>query len=87
MSELPRRAVTLLLDLQADSKDALLNALENIITHIDRGELTKGCSGGYDAGYTYEYAEAAGPSHDEYVEQLKAWKAERSAPPQGEAQK
>lgn len=83
MSEAPRRAVSLKLDLQADSPAALIRALENIAIQIERHELTTGCSGGYDSGYTYEYCEAAGPSHDEYVRQLQQWiETERRAQPQ-----
>lgn len=86
MSEAPQRAVTLKLDLQADTPAALIRALENIACQIERGELSTGCSGGYESGYTYEYHEANGPSHDEYVKQLQTYCATRldarAAPPQ-----
>lgn len=79
----PRRAVTLKLDLQADTRDELTRALEQIVFLIDRGELTNGCSGGPFSGYSYEYSEAAYPTHEEYHAQLKEWiEAERRAQPQ-----
>jgi hypothetical protein len=75
----PKRAVTLDLSLQADSREALISALENIERRIAMGDMTRGCSGGYDSGYTYHYEERDGPTHDEYGQQLKDWlEAERS---------
>lgn len=67
----PVRACRLVLDLQADSREDLLRTLEDIVCRIDRKEMTTGCSGGYNSGYTHEYTENAGPSHDEYAQQLK----------------
>lgn len=73
MSDTPRRAVTFDLSLQADSREAAITALENIQRRIALGDMTRGCSGGYDSGYTYHYEERDGPTHDEYNQQLKSW--------------
>ena len=75
----PVRACRLVLDLQADTRADLVNALENIATMIDRRELTTGCSGGYSSGYTYDYAENERPTHAEYHQQLRAYMAHRAA--------
>lgn len=77
VSDVPRRAVILDLSLQADSREALIDALNNILRRVAMGDMTRGCSGGYDNGYTYHYEEHEGPTHDEYAQQLKRWKALR----------
>jgi hypothetical protein len=73
----PHRAVRLDLSLEADNRAALIAALENIERLIAAGEMTRGCSGGYDSGYTYTYLERDRPTHDEYAAQLKDWLANR----------
>lgn len=75
----PERACRLQLDLQADTRDEVVRALEGIATSIDRGEISTGCSGGVHSGWTYEYVERAGPTHEEYHEQLKAYLAAKRA--------
>lgn len=71
----PVRACRLQLDIQADTRDEMVRALEGIATAIDRREMSTGCSGGVHSGWTYEYAENDGPSHEEYQLQLKAYVA------------
>lgn len=71
----PQRACRLQLDIQADTRDEMVRALEGIATAIDRREMSTGCSGGVHSGWTYEYVEADGPSHEEYQQQLKAYVA------------
>ena len=79
MVTVPRRAVVLELTLQADTRGALIDALRNIEYRIAAGEMTNGCSGGYDSSYTYRYEERDAPTHDEYGQQLKDWMATRKA--------
>ena len=69
----PVRACRLVLDLQGDSRSDIVNALENIAMHIDRQELTKGCSGGVNSGYSYEYTESDHPTTEEYHSQLRVF--------------
>lgn len=69
----PERACRLQLDIQADTRDEMVRALESIATAIDRGEMSTGCSGGVHSGWTYAYVESDSPTHAEYLEQLKAY--------------
>lgn len=73
----PKRACRLTLTLEADTRDEMASALENIAMQLDRGEMTRGVSGGYSSGYVYEYTEAEHPTHDEYVAALNAYLAEK----------
>lgn len=75
----PERACRLQLDIQADTRDEMVQAIEYIATAIDRGEMSTGCSGGVHSGWTYEYVERAGPTHEEYHQQLKAYLAAKRA--------
>lgn len=75
----PERACRLQLDIQADTRDEMVQAIEYIATAIDRGEMSTGCSGGVHSGWTYEYVERAGPTYEEYHEQLKAYLAAKRA--------
>lgn len=69
----PVRACRFALDLQADTRQDLANALYNMASQIERGEMTRGVSGGYSSGYIYELAENAGPTHDEWAQQLRTY--------------
>ena len=71
----PVRACRFVLDLQADTRQDLADDLYNLARRIERGELTKGLSGGYSSGYIYELTENEGPSHDEWYAQLTAYLA------------
>lgn len=73
--KVPERACRLQLDIQADTRDEMVRALEGIATAIDRREMSTGCSGGVHSGWTYAYVENDGPSHEEYQQQLKAYVA------------
>lgn len=75
----PERACRLQLDIQADTRDEMVRSLEYIATAIDRGELSTGCSGGVHSGWTYEYSQHPGPTHEEYCEQLKEYLARKRA--------
>lgn len=78
-SDVPHRAVRIKLDLEADSREAIISALANIERRVAMHDLTEGCSGGYDSGYTYTYTEAERPTHDEYAQALKDWLAARNS--------
>lgn len=69
----PKRAVLFDVSLQADSRDDMVRALDQLAYLVARGELTRGCSGGVSSGYTYHYEERPGPTAEEYTQQLKAW--------------
>lgn len=71
----PHRAVTLTLDLQADTRNGIISDLEHIIRQIERGEMTTGCVGGPTSGYRYAYQEHGEPTHSEYFRQVTAWLA------------
>lgn len=71
----PKRAVTLDISLQADSPADMALALEQVAYLVHRGELTRGCSGGVNSGYTYHYEANDRPTHEEYREQLQQWLA------------
>jgi hypothetical protein len=75
----PHRACRFTLDIEADTRDDMVTALENIARQLDRGELTKGVSGGYSSGYIYEYTESENPTHAEYVAALNAHLGKRQA--------
>jgi hypothetical protein len=84
MSEIekPVRAVTLELKIEADTRQDMIYTLQIIATDIAMGKMTKGCSGSYSSGYTYEYKESDSPTHDEWFEHLtKYLEQERKAKP------
>jgi hypothetical protein len=72
-SDAPKRAVRLTLELQADTRSAMVSALYSIADRVDRGELSRGCTGGPDSGWVYDYVETESPTHDEYFAQVRAW--------------
>ena len=72
----PERARVLTLELQADSDDDLAGALTALAAAVDRGELTKGVSGGARSGYIYELRDGNCADHDEYFARLSAYLAE-----------
>lgn len=69
----PRRACLFELTLEGDDRQAIVNSLISIATLIDRGEISSGCSGGYDSGYVYTYKESDRPTHDEYIQALNKY--------------
>ena len=73
MADAPKRACRFVLDLEADTRDDLATALYNIASQLERGELTKGVSGGYSSGFIYELVENDGPTHDEWARNLRAY--------------
>lgn len=79
MAEAPKRACRLVLDMEADTRRDLADALYNMASQLERGELTRGVSGGYSSGYVYELTESDHPTHDEWAKNLRAYLAERKA--------
>ena len=77
----PKRAVTLDISIQADTREEMVRALWGVADRIQRQEMTRGCSGGWGSGFTYNYEENDRPTHDEYEKQLKDWLAEARANP------
>lgn len=69
----PKRACRFMLDLQADTRKELADALYNMAIQIERGEMTNGVSGGYPSGFIYELVENDRPTHDEFVRDLRAY--------------
>jgi hypothetical protein len=73
VADAPKRACRFVLDLEADTRDDLATALYNMASQLERGELTKGVSGGYSSGYIYELIENDTPTHDEWARNLRAY--------------
>jgi len=73
MIDVPHRAVTLEVKIEADSRQSMIDALDSIGQQIARGELTTGVTGGYDSGWVYSYKESASPTHDEYSDMLSEY--------------
>jgi len=80
----PKRAVTLELEMQADTPRELASALYNFSIQIDRNEVSRsGVSGGCHAGYSYTYTANETPSHDEYFAAVDVWLAARKVAKEG----
>lgn len=54
----PRRAVTLTLDMQADSRTDIIRGLLNVIYRLEREDMSTGATDGPTVGYRYSYHEA-----------------------------
>lgn len=83
LTNAPKRACQFLLDLQADTRQDLADALYNMAIQIERGEMTVGISGGNSSGYIYELIENERPTHDEFVQKLRAYLSAKQAPKDG----
>lgn len=69
----PHRAVRLDIKIEADTRQAMINTLDDIGRLIATEQITDGVSGGYDSGYIYKYTENDRPTHAEYADQLKEY--------------
>jgi hypothetical protein len=81
MSDKPKRAVSLICSIGADTPDDMAHALRNMAAAIDRKELTRGCWGSPSDGAIYEYTEKDHPTHDEYFAELRRYLDESAKPP------
>ncbi|WP_321891750.1 hypothetical protein [Paraburkholderia tropica] len=67
----PRRAIIFRVDVQADTKQELSDALFDLSNRVSGDDLSShSISGGYGSGYEHWLTVHDGPTHDEYVAQL-----------------
>ena len=81
----PIRAYRLTLKLDADTLSELASAMMNLSLRADRGELTRGVSGGPDSGYIYELLHDQAQTHETYFSQLREYLARKKAKAEGGA--
>jgi hypothetical protein len=74
-----KRACRFVLDLEADTRQDIVNALISMAHQIERDEMTQGVSGGYSSGYIYELSESDRPTHTEWAEKLRAYLDDKKA--------
>ena len=74
----PQRAFTLTLVLGADSREDLVQALENLAFDISRGEITRGCWGSPSNGAFYELRTDQDMTHDRYFEAVDRYLSEQA---------
>lgn len=67
----PRRSHELILQIGADTKRDLVNALRQMALEIDMDQLTAGVSGGYSSGAIYAYQHDPAITHDAYFAALE----------------
>lgn len=67
----PVRAYRLTLILDADTEDALANELYQLSLRVERGEITRGCSGSPSSGVIYELLLDETQTHERYFEQVR----------------
>lgn len=72
-SEAPKRACRLTLELQADTRQSLADALFHLAARVERDEISNGVSGGPDSGAIYEFAFCDTPTHDQYFDQVREY--------------
>lgn len=81
----PIRSYRLTLQLDADTLSDLASAMMNLSLRADRGELTRGVSGGPDSGYIYELLHDQAQTHETYFSQLREYLARKKAKAEGGA--
>ncbi|AVR89059.1 hypothetical protein Tharo_2156 [Thauera aromatica K172] len=64
--------------MEADSPHELATALMNFAVQIERGEVSKGVSGGCSSGAIYELLHAPEQTHEAYFEQVREYLASKS---------
>jgi hypothetical protein len=79
MNDAPKRSHELVCSIGADTQDDLIRALHDFADRIARGEITHGCSGGWNYGTIYSYKHDPSITHDSYFESLKAHLAKERA--------
>lgn len=81
MRTAPRRRVTCTLELQADSMEDLIAALEDIARRIGMDDLARsGFSAGYNSAYNYRMDEDENITHDSWRAALEEWRKRRLEP-------
>lgn len=73
--ESPKRRLQFKLECGADSRDALIGVLSRLQFLIGSNQITRGVSGGYDSGYTYELTEDENIDHDMFCTALDEYLA------------
>lgn len=81
----PIRSYRLTLQLDADTLSDLASAMMNLSLRADRGELTRGVSGGPDSGYIYELLHDQAQTHETYFSQVREYLARKKAKAKGVA--
>lgn len=81
----PIRAYRLTMQLDADTLSDMVNALMNLSLRADRGELTRGVSGGPDSGYIYELLHDPAQTHETYFSQVREYLAHKKVGQEGGA--
>ncbi len=81
----PIRAYRLTLQLDADTLSDMASALMNLSLRADRGELTRGVSGGPDSGYIYELLHDPAQTHETYFNQVREYLARKKSGQEGGA--
>lgn len=78
----PNRAVVLIANIQADTREGMASALYNLALEIERGRFAKGVSisGSHSSGWIIQYLENEGPTHDEYFIQLNRYLSGEASP-------
>lgn len=71
----PRRAHQLAVQVGADTVEDLAWSLRRLAEGVERGELTRGCSGGPSCGWTYEYRHDPEMTHERYFAEVDAYLA------------
>lgn len=80
----PQRRFRLVLDLHADTRDALDRALTALAFSVHDDSLTRRTSGGADSGYHVEIIDhGEDVTHESYVAALTRWQADRHGIPLG----
>ena len=82
-SDAPIRSYRLTLQLDADTLSDLASALMNLSLRADRGELTRGVSGGPDSGHIYELLHDPAQTHETYFSQVREYLARKKAKAEG----
>jgi hypothetical protein len=70
VNDTPHRAFELIVEIGADTKEALIAEVENFARRIARNDISHGVICGSDSGAIYSYVERPEQTHDVYFTQL-----------------
>ena len=73
MTKAPERAHVLICKIGADTKDALVQAIEQFASRVARNDISHGCYGGPDDGAEYCYRHDPNQTHETYFEHLQRY--------------